>query len=204
MSKDWRLNVRTLAGAIAVAGAVAGAVAAAGCSHQPPQAGTTLGAPAARAVPAAPAASPLSAADRELVMQMAQGGQYEVEVGRLAARRAASGAVRSYAQTLVNHHEAVNKELALLLEAKNLPPPQRLPADMQARLKHLQPLAGTAFDREFIRLAGIEDHRANLALFQRAARDAVDADVKAWAARTLPTLRGHLQQAQALAATLTG
>jgi putative membrane protein len=184
---------RVAVGLLAAAGLLA-----AGCSSRVPQAARSADAPVA---PAA-AASTLSPADRELVQQMAHGGLHEVEAGRLALQRAASGAVRSYAQMLVNHHTAANKELALLLQAKQLPVPARQPADKLARLKQLQQLSGAAFDREFIRVAGIEDHRANMAVFERAARDAADADVKAWAAKTLPTLRGHLQQAQALAATL--
>lgn len=175
-------------------------LAAVGCAHRAPPQGAAPPVPPAQAAPS----SLLSATDRELLQQMAQGGLYEVEAGRLALQRASSGAIRSYAQMLVNHHTAVNKELALLLQAKQLAGPTRLAADKQARLKHLQQLSGAAFDRDFIRLAGIEDHRAHLAVFQRAASEAQDADVKAWAAKTLPTLRGHLQQAQALAATLAG
>jgi putative membrane protein len=42
----------------------------------------------------------------------------------------------------------------------------------------------------------LDDHQKDVADFEKAAKSAKDADVKDFAARTLPTLQSHLQLAQ--------
>jgi putative membrane protein len=49
---------------------------------------------------------------------------------------------------------------------------------------------------------GVSAHEDALRLFQKAARDAKDPDVKAFAAKALPTLAHHLQMAHDLKATV--
>lgn len=184
--------------AIPLAVTLGAALALAGCSSPPthPLAAAALNPPGA--------ASHFSTTDRELVTQMALGGLYAQEVSRLAAARASSGVVRSYAQMLQDHHARANVELTHIMQAKAFAPPASLPPEMHAKLDQLKALSGDAFDRHYIRMVGIDDHIADVALFERGARDAADPDLKAWIAKTLPQLRAHMQQAQGIAGTLTG
>jgi putative membrane protein len=46
----------------------------------------------------------------------------------------------------------------------------------------------------------VRDHDKDVKEFEREAQRAKDADVKAWAGKTLPTLREHQQAARQLAA----
>ena len=57
-------------------------------------------------------------------------------------------------------------------------------------------LAGAAFDRGYMR-AMVADHVADVNEFKMEAKSGKDPDVKAWAAKTLPTLEDHLKQARA-------
>jgi len=50
----------------------------------------------------------------------------------------------------------------------------------------------------------VKDHDADVAAFQREAKSGKDADVKAWAAKTLPTLQEHQKQAKDIKAKLGG
>jgi putative membrane protein len=43
----------------------------------------------------------------------------------------------------------------------------------------------------------VEDHEMDTTEFEKASQSAQDTDVKAFAARTLPTLQDHLKQARA-------
>ena len=45
----------------------------------------------------------------------------------------------------------------------------------------------------------VKDHEATVALFEGESRSGKDAELKAWAARTLPMLREHLRVARDLA-----
>lgn len=57
---------------------------------------------------------------------------------------------------------------------------------------------GADFDRDFIARM-VDDHEKDVKMFEKKASDANDPDVRAFAAKQLPTLRQHLSQAQNLA-----
>ena len=52
-------------------------------------------------------------------------------------------------------------------------------------------------DMEFVKTM-VKDHEKAVSLFQKQSESGKDADVKAWAAKTLPTLQGHLEMAKSL------
>ena len=154
---------------------------------------------------AAQATAPLSAAEREFAIRVAAQGFYEVEVSRLATERAVNSGVRAYAQMMVNHHTQANNELVALMSAKGVAPPKGLAADKKDKLHRLAALPpSAAFDNGYVRVVGIEDHRTNIAIFERARRESKDRDLLAWIDRTLLALRSHLSAAQSLAGTLDG
>ena len=64
--------------------------------------------------------------------------------------------------------------------------------------QRLRVARGAAFERLFSSQAGNADHKAVIALFQRAAVSASDPDAKAFAARGLPSLKLHLSTASML------
>ena len=58
-------------------------------------------------------------------------------------------------------------------------------------------MSGAAFDTAYVKEM-VVDHEKDVAAFEKEAKDGKDPDVKAWAKKTLPTLRSHLADAQAL------
>jgi putative membrane protein len=145
------------------------------------------------AIPAWEAAAQTS--DREFVREAASGGRLEVELGNLAIQRAASTAVRDFAQRLVTDHSAANTELAALAGQKGISLPQSLIPKHAAMRDRLSGLSGPDFDRTYMQQM-VSDHNEDIAAFQREAQSGSDPDIKAWAARTLPTLQQHLALAQ--------
>jgi putative membrane protein len=65
--------------------------------------------------------------------------------------------------------------------------------DDQKGMNKLMGLSGDAFDREYISMM-VKDHEKAVKDFEKASTKAQDPDVRAFAAKTLPTLREHLQQ----------
>lgn len=59
---------------------------------------------------------------------------------------------------------------------------------------------GQDFDRRYAESMGVEAHRETIALFEKASKEARDPEVKAFATKTLPNLREHLQMAQSMQA----
>jgi len=139
-------------------------------------------------------AGAVSAADRTFMLKAAGSGLYEVEASRLAAERARSSAVKNFAQSMVSDHEKANQELMALASARGVSLPQQLPADKRKEVDRLSKAKN--FDAEYMRNTGVKEHKAAVALFEKASKSAKDAELKAWAAEKLPTLRAHLAHAQ--------
>jgi putative membrane protein len=71
----------------------------------------------------------------------------------------------------------------------------------QAQQDKLSQLSGAEFDRAYV-AAMVEEHQKDVRDFSRQASSGADADVKAFAAKTLPTLKQHLQHVQDLSKTV--
>lgn len=134
-------------------------------------------------------------ADHKFVMMAAMGGMAEVEMGRLAAQKGASDEVRQFGQRMVDDHSKANEELMRVASSKGMTPPTALDAKHQAAMQKLSALSGEKFDKEYVKMM-VGDHKKDVAEFQKEAGRGMDADIKAFAASTLPTLQEHLQMIQ--------
>lgn len=137
----------------------------------------------------------LSEQDQKFLQDAAKGGMMEVHMGQLGMERGASPAVKSLSQHLINDHKTANQELADLAKKMGV----SLPGD-DAQMAASMPFAtksGDDFDKAFARTA-VEDHQKDIAEFEKEANSGNDPDLKNWASKTLPTLRAHLAEAQAL------
>jgi len=151
------------------------------------------------------AQAPFNAVERDFVIKVAAKSMYEIEVSRLAADKALSPQVRDFAQTMVRHHTQMNNELIAMMSAHGVAPPKGLTADRATKLHRLAALPRSdAFDDGYIRVVGIEDHRASIAMFEKARRDVRDSDLRLFVDRTLAVLRAHLSMAQNVAAGTAG
>jgi putative membrane protein len=82
--------------------------------------------------------------------------------------------------------------------AENLTLPQSLDAEHQALKEKLSDLKGEAFDREYAK-AMAKGHDKAVALFETASQAAqLPAELKEFAAATLPTLKEHMEMAHDL------
>ena len=131
--------------------------------------------------------SKLSAKDKAFLKKAARGGMKEVEMGQMGVKQAKSPEVRRIGERMVTDHSAANHELMGLAKQKGVGLPTASP--------HVAPMKGENFDHQYL-MALQKDHQEDIADFEKEAGDsgaAEDADVKAWAAKTLPVLKEHLQ-----------
>jgi putative membrane protein len=140
----------------------------------------------------------MSNEDKEFVAKAGMGGLAEVQMGTLALQKASSADVKAFAQRMVTDHSKANAELAEFATAKGLALPTELVGDTQAALDHLATLSGAEFDKAYMQHM-VEDHEKDVAEFDKASTSATDMDLKAWAGKTLPTLKEHLEQAKTTA-----
>ena len=78
-----------------------------------------------------------------------------------------------------------------------------LDAEHQQMIQRLQGLRGAEFDRMYIQQQ-VQAHQKAVDLFTAYSQNGDQAELKQWAARTLPALQQHLQRAQQLQRTVQG
>ncbi len=89
------------------------------------------------------------------------------------------------------HKSGANKDQAKMME------------EHQKAMSKLAGLSGADFDREYMEMM-VKDHEKVAALLEKASTNASDADIKAFAAKTLPVVNEHLQMARSIQASLKG
>jgi putative membrane protein len=145
------------------------------------------------AIGVAASAASLKPSETRFVEETLNGGRHEVEMARMALTQGADGEVKSFAQRLVNDHSAVNTKLEQIAKANNVSTTAAAKADDN----HLAGLRGADFDKAFVQEM-LEKHRAGVAKFEAAEKDATNPELHSLIASTLPTLREHLKQAESL------
>lgn len=129
----------------------------------------------------------------DFMTKAAQGGMAEVEMGKLAASKAQSPEVKAFAQRMVADHTKANTELKALAAKMNVTLPTDVDSAHKSMMADMSKLSGAGFDKEYVSMM-VEDHEKDVAKFQKAADGNPNAEVKAFAAKTLPTLKSHLEQ----------
>ena len=154
-------------------------------------------------VKAAPDDEKLNASDAKFLTEAAGGGMMEVELGKAIAGKTSNQEVKDFAQRMVTDHSKANDELKALAQQKNVTIPNELDPKHQKMMEKITSKTGADLDKAYI-AAMVKDHKKDVAEFQKAANDAKDADVKAFASKTLPTLQEHLTMAQNINKSLGG
>ena len=139
----------------------------------------------------------MSSRDRDFIMDAAMGGLMEVELGRWAAQKGTSAEVKQFGQRMVDDHGRANTELTQLATSKGMTLPTQLDEKHQKEVSKITKLSGAEFDRAYSKMM-LKDHRHDVSDFEKVSTGADDADIKAFASKTLPTLQEHLQMAEAL------
>lgn len=136
--------------------------------------------------------------DRKFATEAAQDGLAEVALGKLATQKASDPAVKAFGQHMVEDHGKANEELKSLAKQKGWTLPDEPAAKHKATQARLEKLEGAAFDSAYAQDM-VKDHEHAVAAFERQAKGGGDPDLKAWASKTLPTLKSHLQDSRDLA-----
>jgi putative membrane protein len=124
------------------------------------------------------------------VTRAAQAGQAEVALAKLALQRSQNGNVKLLAAMIQLDQESTNASLKSVVERHGVRL-RALSVAQQAAYDRLKTLSGTTFDRAWTAQM-LKNQNEAVVLFTYAAKS-LDADLKALADSTLPTLRAHLK-----------
>jgi putative membrane protein len=136
--------------------------------------------------------------DAGFMKQAAQNGAAEIEASQLAQQKAQRPDVKTFAATMVTDHTQVADELKQLAASKKVKLPDGPSMKQKAELKLISTGDDAKFDERYSKSFGVKAHEDTIKLFEDAAAKASDADVKAFAQKTLPALKHHLEMARAL------
>lgn len=142
-------------------------------------------------------ATPPDKASTDFAVEAANGGMMEVAMGKLAQTNAASQRVKDYGAMLVKDHGEANEKLKELAKRKDIVLPDSLGSDAQKHVTDLGKKKGKDFDKAYMDMM-VNDHNKDIDKFKKASTDAQDADLKNFAATTLPTLQKHLDSAKVI------
>jgi putative membrane protein len=133
--------------------------------------------------------------DAKFAVAAANGGMAEVELGTLAQQKAANAKVKDFGAMMVTDHSKANDEMKALAKSKGITLPDSLDTKEQKVKTDLSAKSGADFDKAYVSNM-IDDHKEDIKEFEDAAKNCKDADLKAFAVKTLPTLKMHLDAIQ--------
>ena len=148
-------------------------------------------------VSAAPPASSLSAADQAFVSGVAGIDAGEIQSSQLAATKARSARVKSFAAKILADHQSVDQQLMTIAQSKGVTPDATPPQMMSDAMTKLNADTAATFDRDYLReQVGVAE--AAIKALQDEIANGQDADLKQFASTVLPTVQQHLAMARRL------
>jgi putative membrane protein len=151
---------------------------------------------------AKPAPDHSNTQDKLFLRQAALGNQAEVELGRLASKKAESKPVQEFAQHMVEDHGKSGDLLRKLGRGVNANIPKELDPEHQTIRAKLEKASGKEFDIAYIG-SMIQDHQRTANLLQWQITNGQSEPLKKYAADTLPDVMEHLEMAKQQYAMLT-
>lgn len=128
--------------------------------------------------------------DKEFLKNAGEMNMTEIALGRLAQEKAFSAEMKSLGATLVADHQAMTDDLVALAKTKGVELTVQPTVTQKTMIAAFKDKTGAEFDREF-REHVAKDHEKAIKMFEDAAKDSKDADVKAFAAKNLAALHAH-------------
>lgn len=155
---------------------------------------------AAPPVTAAAAQTPtLDAQEQAFVAKATADNSMQIALAQVALDRSQSPKVRALAKRIVEDHQALNRKFTDFSVARKAHGqahgvPSRDVTEDKLRLQNLQ---GDALDKAFAGMM-VREHQKIIPLYERAAKDQANAQLRSIAREALPLLREHLEGARAL------
>ncbi|MCU1251597.1 MAG: hypothetical protein JWQ49_4626 [Edaphobacter sp.] len=112
--------------------------------------------------------------DKMFLRKATEGGIAEVKLGQLAAQKANSDDVKTFAQKMVDDHTKMNLEIAQVADSMGVMVPKSMNKEDQAEYDKLNALSGNDFEIEYLSFM-VKDHHKDLHAFRMEAASPTDA-----------------------------
>lgn len=144
-----------------------------------------------------PSAIATDEASTNFLVNAANGGMAEVQLGEAAIRKASNPSVKAFGTMMVQEHSAANEKVKSLATQRNVTLPDSISNEKKREMDKLMEKSGSDFDKDFIKKM-VNDHENTIDLFENASDKVSDPEVKTFVSNTLPKLKMHLDSAKAI------
>ena len=135
--------------------------------------------------------------DAEFVAEVVAANYAEIEFAQLASQRSTNPEVKALARQLVTDHTKVLSDLKSLAQSKAISVPTEAEDADERKIERFYDEAGKDFDKKWTKEM-IDKHEKSINRFEKRFEKTEDAELKAFADKTLPHLRMHLEKLNAL------
>lgn len=136
-------------------------------------------------------------ASSSFMVDAANGGMLEVQLGEMAQQKALDQRVKDFAAMMVHDHSGVNDQVKALAARRNVTLPSMVGEEKQKDIADLTKKSGREFDKSFMKKI-VNDHESTINMFEKAETKVNDTEVKTFITNTLPKLRNHLDSAKVI------
>lgn len=135
---------------------------------------------------------------QDFVTQAAISDMAEIESSKLALAKG-DAKDKTFAEKMIKDHTETSSELKALVSGGKVKAnlPMAMDSAHQAKIDKLKNLSGADFKKAYDDMQ-VAAHKDAVSLFDRYAKSGENADLKAFAAKTLPHLQMHLKMAEDL------
>ncbi len=134
---------------------------------------------------------PLEAGDQQFMAQAGSGGLTRMELGQLAEKNGGNLRIKNFGKMMIKDQIKANKVLLRIAKSNNVNLPASPDAQEQAVINSLSQKTGKDFDKAYISSV-ITGHNNDIKTFEFASKNCSDPDIKAFARKSLPVLKNHL------------
>lgn len=135
------------------------------------------------------------------LVNAADGGLAEVQMGELAQQKATNPNVKNFAALMIKDHTAANDQVKALASQRNVALPPTPADNHKNHMDDLSKKTGKDFDKAYMNMME-DDHEKTINMFESASGKVNDAEVKAFIDNTIPKLKMHLDSVKAVQARL--
>lgn len=147
--------------------------------------------------PSGISAAELTPAETSFLKTAAENGMAEIALAKLALEKTSRPDIKMFARQLLTDHTKANNNLKELAASKAVKLPAGPGVKNDAVKARLQMLSGRDFDDGYVNTM-VDNHKSDIAEFNKESDDASDSDVRKFASITLPILREHLNMVKAI------
>lgn len=138
--------------------------------------------------------------DKDFLTYAAEDNQAEINLCLLAEKQAMAPAVKAFSRLMVDDHVQVESQLAALANALGQTTPNGMGKEGEQTYTTFEHRPRSAFDTAFLE-DQVKDHGRDIATFRKEAAETHNAEIRSFAAVTMPILQQHLDLAKAILAS---